>query len=87
MGNIFYVLTPPGVTVCLDEGGPTGHCSDYEATQASYEHSFCSYHSDVSTTNPSEGDANTILYAMIPWTAGGLADGHLYRTSQTKAYD
>ncbi|MFI5005028.1 MAG: PKD domain-containing protein, partial [Solirubrobacterales bacterium] len=87
MGNIYYVLTPPGVTVCLDEGGATGHCSDYEATQKSYEKSFCSYHSDISVTNPSEGDANTILYAVVPWTAGGLADGHLYFENQTRAFD
>ncbi len=29
MSSIFYLLTPPGVTVCLDGGGVTGHCSDY----------------------------------------------------------
>jgi hypothetical protein len=29
MGTIFYLLTPPGVTVCLDKGGPEGHCSDF----------------------------------------------------------
>ncbi len=28
VGSIFYLLTPPAVTVCLDAGGPTGHCSD-----------------------------------------------------------
>jgi hypothetical protein len=86
MGTIFYVLTPPGVTVCLDAGGPTGHCSDFEATKISYEHSFCSYHSDISPTNPTEGDANTILYATIPWSAGGLADGHLRANDQLPAY-
>jgi hypothetical protein len=77
IGTIYYVLTPPGVAVCLDGGGPTGHCSDYEAFAESYEHSFCSYHSDISPTNPTEGDANTIIYGMIPWTAGGVGDGHL----------
>ncbi len=78
MSTIYYILTPPGVAVCLDGGGLTGHCSDYEASAESYEHSFCSYHSDVSPTNPSEGDGNTILYGMIPWTAGGAGDGHLF---------
>jgi hypothetical protein len=89
MGNIYYVLTPPGVTVCLDAGGPTGHCSDYEAgSTESYENSFCSYHSDESPTSPTVGDANTILYAVIPWTAGGLGDGHLTLADEkTPAYD
>jgi PKD domain-containing protein len=32
MGTIVYLLTPPGVTVCLDEGGPEGHCSDFKGT-------------------------------------------------------
>jgi hypothetical protein len=78
MGSLFYVLTPPGVTVCLKGGGPSGHCSDYEYTSAeSYENSFCSYHSDVNPDNSSTGDASTILYAMIPWTAGTIADGHM----------
>jgi hypothetical protein len=78
MGTIFYVLTPPGVTVCLNEaGGPTGHCSDYAETEESYEHSFCSYHSDINLDKAPRGDASTILYAVIPWTAGGIGDGGL----------
>lgn len=32
MGTIFYLLTPPGVTVCMNEGGPGGHCSDFKGT-------------------------------------------------------
>jgi hypothetical protein len=90
MGTIFYLLTPPGVTVCLASGGINGHCSDYTGTPAekSYENSFCSYHSDISPTNPITGDTNTILYAVIPWTAGGLGDGHLTPNDQViPAYD
>jgi hypothetical protein len=88
MGTIFYLLTPPGVTVCLDAGGPSGHCSDYKPSVESYKNSFCSYHSDVSPTSPTSGDANTILYGVIPWTAGGLADGHLTLTDESiPAYD
>ena len=34
MGTIVYLLTPPGVTVCLDAGGPEGHCSDFKGTIA-----------------------------------------------------
>jgi hypothetical protein len=95
MGTIFYLLTPPGVTVCLNKGGPTGRCSDYEQPtrivgetqlekeekekeeKESYEQSFCSYHSDINPGNPINGGPSTILYAAIPWIAGGLADGHI----------
>ncbi len=51
----------------------------------SYEHSFCSYHSDISPTNEVVGDERTILYGMVPWTAGGLADGHI--DDEVSAYD
>lgn len=69
MDTIYYLLTPPGVTVCLDAGKATGHCSDYaESNNESYEHSFCSYHSDINPDGAPQGDANTILYAAIPWT-------------------
>jgi uncharacterized membrane protein YgcG len=78
MNSIFYLLTPPGVAVCLDAGGPSGHCSDYKAASVeSYENSFCSYHDDINPTNSVEGDGNTILYAVIPWSAGGAGDGAL----------
>jgi hypothetical protein len=90
MGTIFYLLTPPGVTICLDGGGATGHCSDHtgsiEEENESYKHSFCSYHSDINPDNAAAGDPNTILYAAIPWTAGGLADGHLASVDQTTGY-
>ena len=32
MGTIYYIITPPGVAVCLDAGGPTGRCSDFAGT-------------------------------------------------------
>jgi PKD domain len=76
MGTIYYLLTPPGTTVCLDAAGT--HCSDYslsakEITEGkresvSYKNSFCSYHSDINADNAVEGDGSTILYAAIPWT-------------------
>jgi hypothetical protein len=89
MGTIYYLLTPPGVTVCVGGGGASGHCSDYTGTEGeeSYGNSFCSYHSDISPTNPVSGDGNTILYAVIPWTAGGLGNPHLEGADQTPAYD
>jgi len=108
MGTVYYLLTPPGVAVCLDTGGvATGHCSEFggtfkeleeeeknrqgaeEAKSAfvpsgnyeSYERSFCSYHGAIG-----EGSASTVLYAMIPWTAGGAGDGHLFAADQTSDY-
>ena len=154
MASVFYLLTPPGVTVCLDGGGPEGHCSDFDgkiseieeyesansrypealekylqelreypaklvayeiekeereekkealpvepkepkepkeptkpASYTDYEKSFCSYHADISPTNELIGDERTILYAVIPWTAGGIGDYHLSPADQTPAYD
>jgi len=76
LGNVYYLLTPPGVTVCLDGGGNTGHCSDYANEEESYDNSFCSYHAAIDPALPT-GEANTIVYAVIPWTAGGYGDYHL----------
>ena len=101
MGTIFYLLTPPGVTVCTDAGGAKGHCSDFEGTVAeiekdeeqhiatpeSYKNSFCSYHSDINPGNPANGGPSTILYAAIPWIAGGFGDGHLAPVDQTTGYE
>jgi hypothetical protein len=80
MGTIFYLLTPPGVTVCVDSAASV--CSKSAAPSG-----FCSYHADISPTSPTTGDANTILYAVIPWTAGGLGNYHLTKNDQTPAYD
>ena len=82
MNAIYYVLTPPGVAVCLDEASTS--CSDFKLTpkevsegvrnSASYENSFCSYHGAINPEKAPEGNANTILYGAIPWTAG--YEGH-----------
>ncbi len=86
MGAIYYLMTPPGVTVCLD--GTATHCSDYEEGVAeSYENSFCSYHSVINPDESATGDANTVLYAAIPWTAGGAGEGQFGENDQKKAYD
>ncbi|HEY1687406.1 MAG TPA: hypothetical protein VGF95_00925 [Solirubrobacteraceae bacterium] len=89
MGSIYYVLTPPGVTDCLPEETGVSHCSDYsgldEPTNPSYADSFCSYHADINPGNPEEGSSETILYAAIPWTAGGLGDYHLTIADETSA--
>jgi hypothetical protein len=87
METVFYVLTPPGVTVCLKGGGPTGHCSDYGTTGESYANSFCSYHSDINPEKVPDGNAKTILYGVIPWSAGGYADGHLALEDERPGYE
>jgi hypothetical protein len=157
MGTIFYVLTPPGVTVCLGAGGPSGSCSDFDGTAeeiseyeeeknkyqellikyheelekyekeekkylkekeekeknhepppspptkptapvettipepagyTDYTKSFCSYHSDINSAgNPEGGSPETVLYAVIPWIAGGAGDYHLSKTERTGGYD
>ncbi len=87
LGTVYYLLTPPGVTVCLDAGGSTGHCSDYEATKTSYENSFCSYHSDINPGGLPTGDANTLVYAVIPWTAGGFGDFDLLKADQRPGWE
>jgi hypothetical protein len=106
MSVIYDVLTPPGVTVCLDGGTATGHCSDFESSikeqeakevgvskrvariyaSASFKNSFCSYHSDINPGGTETGDANTILYDVIPWTAGGVGDGQLAAADQREEY-
>ena len=105
METIFYLLTPPGVAVCLE----AEHCSEYSgnleeieadekarkqaeakeeawvepAGYTRYKNSFCSYHSAIGS-----GDAETILYATIPWTAGGEGDPHLsLADSERPAFD
>ena len=85
MNTVYYVLTPPGVSVCLDSGGATGHCSSFAATAKSYENSFCSYHGDVNPGGLEGGGAETILYGVLPWTAGGVGDGQLAPKDQTEA--
>lgn len=99
METIYYMLTPPGVTVCLE----ADHCSDFPGTLAEieedeaeglepaaykiYKNSFCSYHSDINPDNAADGDASTILYAVVPWIAGGEGDFHLAAEDQTGGYD
>jgi PKD domain len=90
MGAIYYMLTPPGVTDCLLEKAGE-RCSDYsgeaEPSNASYTGSFCSYHAAINPGDPQEGGPETILYAAIPWSAGGLGDYHLAPEDQAPAYE
>ncbi|HEY4813008.1 MAG TPA: PKD domain-containing protein [Solirubrobacteraceae bacterium] len=92
MHTIYYLITPPGVPVCLDAAA--SHCSDYSLTKTeaekeehnseSYKHSFCSYHGIINPDAATEGDGNTILYAAIPWSVGTLGDA--YQVSKARVY-
>jgi hypothetical protein len=55
---VYYVLTPPGVTVCDSAGG----CS---ISTKSPPDGICGYHSAI---NP--GGASPTIYAVQPWVAG-----------------
>ncbi len=93
MHTIYYLITPPGVTLCLDTAAT--HCSDYvvspeeeskgERASTSWEHSFCSYHGAINPSKAATGDASTLLYAAIPWTAGAEGSGAF--TSGSFFYD
>jgi hypothetical protein len=61
---IYFLFTPPGVSVCLEGSGKNGHCSSQTS-----ENPLCSYHSFI----PPEGSrTEDVLYAVEPWTAGNL---------------
>lgn len=97
MGTVYFLVTPPGVTVCLD--GAASRCSDYKLTageitkkervSTSYKGSFCSYHGAINPNKAAQGDASTILYAAIPWTAGtlGLAGYRPTSSLYAEAFD
>ena len=89
LGYSYFLLTPPGVTVCLDGGTETGHCSDYKKSSVgSKANSFCSYHSDYNPGGLETGDGNTIVYAVIPWTAaGGYGDWGLAASDQRPGWE
>ncbi len=76
---IYYVFTPPGVTVCLEGSGARGHCSSPTS-----EHPLCGYHSFV----PAGGQlSSTVLYAVLPWTAGNYGTGASPQVSGTGCQD
>ncbi len=83
---VYFVLTPPAVTLCLDETG-TGACSTSDkeieeevATEetlnkpgsAANTTGFCGYHSVI---EPASG--SPIVYGVQPWIAGHA--GHVTR--------
>jgi hypothetical protein len=94
MGTVYYLMTPPNVTVCLDAAA--SRCSDFERTKkeveeskyasTSYEKAICSYHSAINPSGSATGDANTVLYGAVPWTAGSAGQGVASTVSGQAAY-
>jgi PKD domain len=64
---IYFLLTPPGVTVCTDSGG-SGNCSNN--TSGGTPNGICGYHSAIEPTSSSP-----IVYGVQPWIAGNA--GHV----------
>ncbi len=90
MSSIFYLLTPPAPQSASTKARPTVHCSDDTGSTESYENSFCSYHSafsDATLKNATTPESSTVVYGMIPWTAGGEGDYHLVPNDRTSAFD
>jgi len=55
--------------------------------KATEEKSFCSYHAYAGPELPGEaGGPNTLLYSVIPWTAGVLADGHYESVNESQEF-
>jgi hypothetical protein len=64
--------TPPVKPLTPAEMKPAGY--------ASYQNSFCSYHAAIGS------GPGAILYAAIPWTAGGDGDYHLTYRDETGGF-
>jgi hypothetical protein len=61
---VYYLLTPPGVTVCTGGGSPST-CSNSAELESKPETGICGYHSVI---NP--GAPAPIIYVVQPWVAG-----------------
>jgi hypothetical protein len=76
---IYYVFTPPRVTVCLEGSGESGHCSSPASA-----HPICSYHSFI----PAGGQlSSTVLYVVEPWTAGNYGTSGSPQVSGSNCQD
>lgn len=59
---VYYLLTPPGVTVCTGGGSPST-CSNSTKLTAEPKTGICGYHSVIGGSSP-------ITYVVQPWVAG-----------------
>jgi PKD domain-containing protein len=67
--DVYFVLTPPGVTVCADPKN-NGTCSgstlsEEEEFKGGTPKGICGYHSAIAPTS-----SNPIVYGVQPWVAG-----------------
>ena len=70
---VYYVLTPPGVTVCTKVSG--GECSDSTATGSEPPNGMCGYHSAIEPSG-----SKPVIYAVQPWVAGDAGQELLTET-------
>jgi hypothetical protein len=61
---VYYLLTPPGVTVCTGSGSAET-CSNSSKLKTEPNTGICGYHSAIDP-----GGANPVIYAVQPWVAG-----------------
>lgn len=70
---VYFVLTPPEVTVCTDTGEEKGTCSVSDTSSVEeakgITNGFCGYHSAIEPTS-----ASPIVYAVQPWVAGNAGE-------------
>jgi PKD domain-containing protein len=92
LGTIFYVLTPPDVTICTDAGGITGHCSDSakpnpwhvesltpSLKEEEEEASYKNSFCSYHSVTATATPSEPLLYAVIPWVAGTYGTGREIR--------
>jgi hypothetical protein len=92
LGTIFFVLTPPDVTICTDTGGIAGHCSDSAKADPWHVESLtptpleeeeeASYKNSFCSyhgATSTAAPAEPLLYAVIPWVAGTYGSGRELR--------
>jgi PKD repeat protein len=69
---IYFLLTPPAVTVCTDTG-EKGNCSDSTTTAPEegegITNGLCGYHSAIEPLS-----ASPIVYGVQPWVAGNAGE-------------
>ena len=85
MNTVYYVLTPPGVSVCLDAGGASGHCSSFADHGEKLRKQLLQLPRRRQPGQPRKRRRETILYGVLPWTAGGVGDGQLATVDETEA--
>ena len=84
MSTVYYVLTPPAWRCASTAEAPPDTARPMKKRKKATKHSFCSYHGDINPGGLESGSPETILYGVIPWTAGGWGDGQLAAEDETR---